>query len=250
MNELWKFLLLFAVGSIAGFVNVNAGGGSTITLPTMIFLGLDSALANGTNRVAILIQNIFAVSSFRKEKVHQFSESLKLSYITLPGAIIGALVSIRISDEWFQRLLALIMIGIVVTMFIPRTKQTYQDEISKAEHKWLIYVVLFFIGFYGGFIQVGVGFLFMAALYHILRISLVYVNMHKVFIVMIYTIPSLAVFALSGNVSWSFGFSLAAGNALGAWFGARASVKGGEKLIRYVLAVAIILMAAKLIKLF
>ncbi|MDO9548723.1 MAG: sulfite exporter TauE/SafE family protein [Candidatus Marinimicrobia bacterium] len=247
MNELWKFLLLFAVGSIAGFVNVNAGGGSTITLPTMIFLGLDSALANGTNRVAILIQNIFAVSSFRKQKVHQFSESLKLSYITLPGAIIGALVSIRISGEWFQRILAVIMIGIVVTMFIPRTKKTYQDEISESEHKWLIYVVLFFIGFYGGFIQVGVGFLFMAALYHILRISLVYVNMHKVFIVLIYTIPSLAVFALSGNVSWGFGLSLAAGNALGAWFGAKASVKGGEKLIRYVLAIAIVLMAAKLI---
>ena len=247
MNELWKFLLLFAVGAIAGFVNVNAGGGSTITLPTMIFLGLDSALANGTNRVAILIQNIFAVSSFRKQNVHQFSESLKMSYITLPGAIIGALVSIRISDAWFQRLLAVIMIGIVVTMFIPRTKQTYEDDISTSKHKWLIYVVLFFIGFYGGFIQVGVGFLFMAALYHILKISLVYVNMHKVFIVLIYTIPSLAVFALSGKVNWSFGLCLAAGNALGAWFGARASVKGGEKLIRYVLAIAIMIMAVKLL---
>jgi len=247
MDELWQFLLLFGVGAVAGFVNVNAGGGSTLTLPTMIFLGLDSALANGTNRVAILIQNIFAVSSFRKQKVHQFGESLKLSYITLPGAIIGALVSVRMSDEWFQRILAVIMIGIVVTMFIPRTKKAYQDEISQSEHKWLIYVVLFFIGFYGGFIQVGSGFLFMAALYHILKINLVHVNMHKVFIILIYTIPSLAVFAFSGNVNWGFGLVLAAGNALGAWFGAKASVKGGERLIRYVLAIAIVLMAAKLI---
>jgi len=247
MNELWQFLLLFGVGAVAGFVNVNAGGGSTLTLPTMIFLGLDSALANGTNRIAILIQNIFAVSSFRKQKVHQFGESLKLSYITLPGAIIGALVSVRMSDEWFQRILAVIMIGIVVTMFIPRTKKAYQDEISQSEHKWLIYVVLFFIGFYGGFIQVGSGFLFMAALYHILKINLVHVNMHKVFIILIYTIPSLAVFAFSGNVNWGFGLVLAAGNALGAWFGAKASVKGGERLIRYVLAIAIVLMAAKLI---
>jgi len=249
MDEFWKFSLLFVVGSVAGFINVNAGGGSTITLPTMIFLGLDSTLANGTNRVAILIQNIFAISSFRKQKVHQFSESLKLSYITLPGAIIGALVSIRVSDEWFQHILAAVMIGIVVTMFIPRTQKIYQDDISKSEYKWLIYVVLFFIGFYGGFIQVGVGFLFMAALYHILKISLVHVNMHKVFIVLIYTIPSLAIFALSGNVNWSFGLSLAAGNALGAWWGAKASVKGGEKLIRYVLALAIVIMAGKLLML-
>lgn len=247
MNELWKFLLLFVVGSIAGFVNVNAGGGSTITLPTMIFLGLDSALANGTNRVAILIQNVFAVSSFRKQEVHQFRESLKLSYITLPGAVAGALISVRISDEWFQRILALVMIAVVVSMFIPRTQKIYTEEISTAKHRWLIYVVLFFIGFYGGFIQVGVGFLFMAALYHILKISLVHVNMHKVFIVLIYTIPSLAVFALSGKVNWIVGICLAAGNAAGAWFGAKASVKGGEKLIRGVLAMAVVLMAAKLL---
>ncbi|HDP67086.1 MAG TPA: sulfite exporter TauE/SafE family protein [Candidatus Marinimicrobia bacterium] len=247
MNELWKFLLLFAVGSIAGFVNVNAGGGSTITLPTMIFLGLDSTLANGTNRVAILIQNIFAVSSFRKQEVHQFRESLKLSYITLPGAVAGALISVRISDEWFQRILALVMIAVVVSMFIPRTQKIYTEEISTAERRWLIYVALFFIGFYGGFIQVGVGFLFMAALYHILKISLVHVNMHKVFIVLIYTIPSLAVFALSGKVNWIVGICLAAGNAAGAWFGAKASVKGGEKLIRGVLALAVVLMAVKLL---
>lgn len=247
MHELWKILLLFVVGSIAGFVNVNAGGGSTITLPTMIFLGLDSALANGTNRVAILIQNVFAVSSFRKQEVHQFRESLKLSYITLPGAVAGALISVRISDEWFQRILALVMIAVVVSMFIPRTQKIYTEEISTAERRWLIYVVLFFIGFYGGFIQVGVGFLFMAALYHILKNSLVHVNMHKVFIVLIYTIPSLAVFALSGKVNWIVGICLAAGNAAGAWFGAKASVKGGERLIRGVLAMAVVLMAAKLL---
>jgi len=247
MDEAWKYLLLFGVGSLAGFVNVNAGGGSTITLPTLIFLGLDSALANGTNRVAILIQNIFAVSSFRKRNVHQFGESMKLSYATLPGAIIGALVSVRISDEWFQRILAVIMIGIVISMFIPRMQKTFENDVSTVKNKWLIYAVMFCLGFYGGFIQVGVGFLFMAALYHLLKINLVTVNMHKVFIVLIYTIPSLIIFVSLGYVNWSFGLSLAAGNALGAWFGARASVKGGEKLIRIVLAFAIILMAVKLI---
>ena len=250
MAEWWKLGLLFLVGSAAGFINVNAGGGSTLTLPALIFLGLDSALANGTNRVAILIQNIFAVSSFRRQKVHQFGESSKLSLITLPGAIIGALLSTRIADEWFQRILGIIMIGIVVSMFIPKANKKYQDSLSRAENRWLIYVVLFFIGFYGGFIQVGVGFLFMAALYHILKISLVYVNMHKVFIILIYTIPSLIVFAMTGNVNWGYGLMLAVGTACGGWFGAHASVKGGEKLIRYVLALAIVIMALKLLGIF
>ncbi len=250
MNEYMILALLFAVGSVAGFINVNAGGGSTLTLPTLIFLGLDSAFANGTNRVAILMQNIFAVTSFRKEKVHQFKESFRLSLLTLPGAILGAFISVKISDVWFQRILAMVMIGIVFTMFLPKSQKIYQDAVSQSKHRWLIYPALLLIGFYGGFLQVGVGFLFMASLYHILQISLVHVNMHKVFIILIYTIPSLIVFSMTGNVHWGFGLSLAVGNSFGAWWGAKASVKGGEKLIRYVLALAIVIMAVKLLGVF
>jgi len=90
----------------------------------------------------------------------------------------------------------------------------------------------------------------MAALYHLLRVNLVFVNMHKVFIILIYTIPALAVFSLTGNVNWQFGLVLAAGNALGGWWGAHAAVKGGDKVIRIVLAVAIIIMAGKLFGLY
>jgi uncharacterized membrane protein YfcA len=250
MTEIWKYGLLIGVGIIAGFINVNAGGGSSLTLPTLIFLGLDSAVANGSNRISIFIQNIFAISSFHKQKVHQFRESLIYSLFTLPGVVLGSLMSIRISDEWFQRILAIVMIGIVLTMFFPQSAKVYQDAKSKVKSKWQIYLALLFIGFYGGFIQVGVGFLLMAALYHLLRISLVYVNMHKVFIVMIYMIPSLIIFIVTGNIHWGFGITLSLGNAIGAWWGAKVQVKGGERIIRLVLAAAIVIMASKLLKIF
>jgi len=250
MTELWKYGLLIGVGAIAGFLNVNAGGGSSLTLPALIFLGLDSAVANGSNRISIFIQNIFAVSAFHKEKIHQFRESLVYSLFTLPGVVLGSLMSIRIGDEWFQRILAMIMIGIVLTMFIPQARKVYQDVESKVKSKWQIYLALLFIGFYGGFIQVGVGFLLMAALYHLLRISLVYVNMHKVFIVMIYMIPSLLIFIVTGNIHWGFGIALSVGNAVGAWWGAKVQVKGGEKIIRFVLAAAVVIMATKLLNIF
>jgi uncharacterized membrane protein YfcA len=128
----------------------------------------------------------------------------------------------------------------------------YSKENRKRTEKknWLIYPALVGIGFYGGFLQIGVGFLFMAALYHLLKVDLVLVNMHKVFIILIYTVPALTIFLITGNVNWKLGLSLAAGSALGAWIGARASVKGGEKIIRIVLAVAILIMAAKLFGLF
>jgi len=73
--EWTHLLLLFSVGTIAGFINVNAGGGSSLTLPTLIFMGLDAATANGTNRIGLIIQNMFAVTSFRKNKVQNFKNS-------------------------------------------------------------------------------------------------------------------------------------------------------------------------------
>lgn len=246
MDEILKLALLGFTGLAAGFINVNAGGGSTLTLPALIFLGLDSTLANGTNRVGILIQNIFAVSSFRNQSIHNTKESLLYSMVTLPGAILGSFLSLRINDVWFQRILAIVMLGIVVTMIIPKRRIVYHQIESRYEHRKTALIVLFFIGLYGGFIQVGVGFLLMAALYHILKLNLVYVNMHKVFIVMIYTIPALLIFAISGNVNWIYGLILGFGNAVGAYIGVRLQIRSGEKIIKAVLAVAILIMAIKL----
>lgn len=245
-----KLLLLFGVGVVAGFINVMAGGGSSLTLPALIFLGLEGALANGTNRIAIFLQNVFAVWSFRREKVHHFERSLQLALFTLPGAVLGALLAVRMGDAWFRRILAFVMIGIVVSILFSGSFQKKQVDPKDGRGQWLIYPILLGIGFYGGFLQIGVGFLFMAALYHVLRLDLVFVNMHKVFIVLVYTIPALAVFVWTGNVNWKYGLVLAAGNSIGAYWSAHVAVKSGEKVIRYVLAVAVLLMSLKLLGVF
>ena len=247
--EIQDLVILFVVGCVAGFINVIAGGGSSLTLPALIFMGLEGSLANGTNRVAIFIQNIFAVASFRTQKVHQFQRSARLSLFTLPGAVIGALVAASISDILFQRIVGGVLIFIVVSLFVTRSYGERDGSREENVH-WLIYPALIGIGFYGGFLQIGVGFLFMAALYHLLRVDLVTVNMHKVFIILIYTLPALIVFAWTGNVNWKYGLVLAAGNSFGAWWGAKAAVKGGERVIRIILAVAITIMALKLFGLF
>ena len=140
------------------------------------------------------------------------------------------------------------MIGVVISMLVPRNKR--QDLSDEGSHSWWIYPSLFGIGFYGGFIQVGVGFLIMAAFYHLLKLNLVFVNMHKVLVVFVYTIPALLIFALAGHVDWILGLSLAAGNSIGGWWAARLSVRRGEKAIRYVLIVAVLIMAAKILGVF
>ncbi|MFO7891577.1 MAG: sulfite exporter TauE/SafE family protein [bacterium] len=248
MVEFLKLGILFFTGAVAGFINVNAGGGSSLTLPVMIFLGLDSSVANGTNRIGILMQTFSSVSSFRKQQYHDFKISFTLACFALPGAIAGALISVQLSDSSFQKILGIIMIGIVISMIFSSQKKERSSTDSK--QNWWLYPAMVGVGFYGGFIQVGVGFLLMASLYYLLKVSLIRVNMHKVFIVFIYTIPALFVFILTKNVHWVFGIVLALGMALGGWWGAKIAVKGGEKVIRMVLIGAIVIMALKLLGIF
>ena len=225
-----------------------AGGGSTLTLPTLIFLGLDGTVANGTNRIAILVQNIFAIYSFKREKFSKFKISFKMSLFTLPGAIIGAIAASKIQGEVFEKILGIVMIGIIITMIIPRNKKVYDAPVDKVP--WMVYIAMFGIGFYGGFIQVGVGFILMAVLHYILKENLVLVNVHKVFIVFIYSVPAILIFMLSDNINWFYGLSLAAGNAMGGWWSAKISVKKGEKVIKWVLIISIFIMSLKLMGLF
>ena len=246
-----KIFLLFCAGNVAGFINVNAGGGSSITLPLLIFLGLDGSVANGTNRIAILVQNISAVASFRRKEMHDYKTSLRLALFTIPGAVAGAITASRLDNDIFRQVLGAVLILIILSMLLCRpSRGGNTDRDAGFPPSRLVYPALVAIGFYGGFIQAGIGYLFMAALYHLMRLDLVRVNMHKVFIILIYTIPALAVFACTGNVNWTYGLILAAGNACGGWWGAHVAVKGGERAIRFVLVAGVLIMALKLLEVF
>ncbi|MEW6508670.1 MAG: sulfite exporter TauE/SafE family protein [Bacteroidota bacterium] len=248
MNELLSSLLLFIIGIIAAVVNVNAGGGSSLTLPALIFLGLDSATANGTNRIAILMQNVSSIYAFKKAQYEQFNLSLKISLITLPGTVLGALIAVRISDQLFNTILGIIMIAITLTIIFPSAKSKSTDDTGNKKITIPLFLTFVAVGFYGGFIQVGIGFVLMAILHKMMHFTLIYVNMHKVFVVFILTIPALLIFIISGNVNWFWGVSLGLGNALGGWWGTKLSIKKGDKFIKTILSITILIMALKLMK--
>jgi hypothetical protein len=86
----------------------------------------------------------------------------------------------------------------------------------------------------------------MALLRRVLSLDLIRVNMHKVFVVGVYMLPSLLVFAWQNQVHWTAGAVLALGNASGAWIATRLQVKKGEGLVRVVLVVAVLAMAVRL----
>ncbi len=256
--EIWHIPVVITVGVIAGFINTLAGGGSLLTLPILIFLGLPTAVANGTNRLAIIVQCFFAVTGFKRKGISNFKLSLLLSVPALLGAIIGAQIAIDMSDILFKRVLAIVMLfALGFTLWNPRQKLTsvvnFQSGtensslISPRRNQLIItLIVFFFIGLYGGFIQVGVGFIIIAALTTITGFNLVVTNSHKVFIAGIYTIFALIVFAVNGKVCWKIGLCLAAGMGLGGWIGSHWAVDKGERWIRLVFTICVIAMVIKL----
>ncbi len=255
--EIWQLVFLATLGIVAGILNVIAGGGSLLTLPTMIFMGLPEAVANGTNRVAILAQNVSAVSGFRKKGFSDFKLSFTLALASIPGAVLGAHMGALVRGDLFNRILAAVMVGVIVWMIVQERSKTSRTAgkpettpqppgSSKTRLFWG-HVGMVGVGFYGGFIQAGVGFLLMAVLHNVMRLDLVRVNMHKVFIVGTFTSVALIVYVMHGKIWWIPGICLAVGNSLGGWIGSQLTVTKGESFIRNVLYVALTAMAIKLL---
>lgn len=255
--EPWHYLLLAAVGCVAGILNVLAGGGSLLMMPTLVLLGVSGPVANGTSRVAVVIQNFSAIAGFRKKGFSDFKLSITLAACAIPGGIAGAMAGVRLEGVWFNRVLAAIMIGVMILMASEKKRKPEaaeasagaKDDQSAAASRRTVaaHLLMIGIGFYGGFIQAGVGFLLMPVLHRVLGLDLVRTNMHKVFIVAGYMIPALVVYALNDKILWLLGLVLSIGTSIGGWIGSHLAVKKGDPFIRLTLNVTLAALVVKLL---
>jgi uncharacterized membrane protein YfcA len=238
-----KYVLILVAGVAAGFFNVVAGGGSLITVPAMIFLGLPPAMANGTNRIAILSQNITSVQRFRKKGYFNLKVGLILGLTASAGALLGSSIAVELPGEVFNKILSAVMVMVLVLTLFGKKSDGEKDHIERVP---LLAAAFFFVGIYGGFIQAGTGFIVIAVFSLISGTSLVRTNSIKVLVIMLYTIPSLIIFIINGQVEWVTGIVLAVGNSVGALIGTNFSISKGEKWIKVVLTVTVSAMAVKL----
>ncbi|SMB88029.1 hypothetical protein SAMN00017405_1819 [Desulfonispora thiosulfatigenes DSM 11270] len=247
MNILNVLLILF-IGTFAGFINVVAGGGSLLTLPMLIFLGLPSAVANGTNRVALTMQNIIAIWNFKRKGFFDYKLGITLSIPAVLGSIVGSRIAISIPDEVFNKILAVVMFIIIFTLIKkPKKKaEDVEEELTKKK-KIILGITFFFMGIYGGLLQAGTGFIIITSLTLLSSLSLVSINSIKVIVTFFYVLSSLVVFIISGNVDWIFGLVLAVGNGIGGYLGSNFSINKGDVWIKRVLIVMVSVMAIKLL---
>ncbi len=243
-------LLIIGIGFFAGFINTLAGSGSLLTLPLLIFMGLPANVANGTNRIAILLQNVVGVSSFKHQKVFDFKEGIWLALPAVVGSVVGAQLAVDIDEAMMKKLIG----GLLIFMFFfilmkPSRWINASENVQAKPGIWQI-IIFFFIGMYGGFIQAGVGFFLLAGLVLGAGFDLVKANAVKVFIVLIYTAFALMIFIMNDQVNYTVGLVLAVGNMAGAFVAARYAVRLGARFVRYILLVTLVVASAKMFSLF
>jgi uncharacterized membrane protein YfcA len=246
--EIGDYALLCAAGLLAGILNTLAGGGSLLSVPLLVFLGLPGDVANGTNRVGILVQSVIAAGHFRSLGVSGVRDALPVLAPVALGSLIGAWGISLLDPDSFERLFGVVMLLVLVPVLRGNGRKA-AAETRPTWPAWLRALVFFAIGLYGGALQAGVGLALILALSHS-GFDLVRANSIKVVVVAALTLVAVPVFIVQNQVAWLPAAALVLGFGLGGRAGASLAVHGGERLIRPVLAVSVLALAGRMLSLY
>lgn len=218
MQELTVGLIALSVTGafVAGFINTYAGNGSMITLTIMMeFLGLPANVANGSNRLGVLAQSgASSLMFYRDGKLQLQKEKTVILFVSI-GAILGVIVATRVSNEQFRTVFSYLLIAIFfVVLMKPKRWLSPKNIITHwpAPFRWIIYLAL---GFYGGFIQMGMGVISLVIFVLLEGRKMMSANALKVFVTALYTIFVIAIFHYRGMIDWKIGGLFAIGQFVG-----------------------------------
>lgn len=246
-QDFWTSVMLIGAGLVAGTVNSIAGGGSLLTLPLLIFVGLPPTVANASNRIAVLIGGIGATTTFQRKNLIPWEWVRFGLPPAMVGVVLGTWGAMTIGDVAFEKVLAGILVVAAAWMiWHPVTPPVAGEPVGPDPAKrWLLRGAFFVLGCYSGFIQAGVGFLFLALLSSN-GLDLVRGNAVKVPLILAFTTLSVVIFWYNGMLDWGAGLTLAAGQFFGAQLGVHLQVLKGQAWVRNVLTVAIVVFALRL----
>lgn len=249
--DLYVIIAVVGLGFVAGFINTLAGSGSLLTLPFLMYLGLPANVANGTNRIAIFLQNIVGVASFKQQKALKISDGIWLAIPAVVGSVIGALFAVNLDEATMKNAIGLLLI-IMFFLILFKPSMWIKGQAGKLTARpGIVQIIVFFtIGLYGGFIQAGVGLFLLAGLVLSAGFDLVKANAVKLLVILLYIPFTIAVFIINKQIDYTLGFTLAIGNMSGAFVASRFAVSWGAKFVRYILLIVIFIAALELLGLF
>jgi uncharacterized membrane protein YfcA len=240
----WIYPLLVLAGFAAGFINTLAGSGSVIALAALNLAGLPLDVANGTNRVGILLQSLVAAGRFKQQGKLEIRPHLGIILPAVAGGVLGAFVAGQVNADVLRRSIGVCMLLVLFLLFFK--PERWIEGHPGVKRAGPVRMIAFFLtGFYGGYIQIGVGVFLLTALVLAAGLDLVRGNAVKVLIALCFTLPALIVFLVNGLVRWDIGLTLALGSMLGAWAATYEAARRGAKFIRWLLIVVVVISAVR-----
>jgi hypothetical protein len=233
---------LAAAGIGAGFVNTMAGGGSMLTLPALMLLGLPADQANGTNRLSVVSQSLTGALAYRKAGKLDEQAIAPMLIPAIAGALAGAAVASQVPEGVLKIVLLSTMIAMaVITLVFPAAIGAGEGgEPRRLSRSPAGIAGMVGAGLYAGFIQAGVGFILIAVIGGVLRYDIVAANALKLICTLVFGIVALAVFAVAGQVVWLTALLLAVYTTAGAQLGVRFALRVPARVIRWIVFVAVI----------
>lgn len=238
-------IMLVISGIAVGIINTLAGGGSIITMTVFMALGLPINVANGTNRIAVFLQNMTATVTFVRKRMLDIRHGLLLSIPVIAGNIAGSLVASNIEEYIFRICFGVVMFFILVYMIFDNRKRFHGG--SRMEVRPIHYLWFLLIGFYGGYIYIGLGYLILAIALWSMKLDIVTANVIKGFVIFIATPFSLLVFMLHGQVEYGYGILHGVGNVVGAYLASHYFIGWGGRFIKIFTTVVVLVCFADLL---
>ena len=231
--------LIAAGGFLAGGINAIAGGGSLVSFPALIAIGLPRLSANVTNTVSIFPGYVGGTFGYRRELREEPQELRRLTPVAMLGAATGSAVLLATSSKIFDQLVPLlVLLASVLLVLQPRIQRWVlgRPHDGFARSFTALAISTFFAGAYGAYFGGGLGVLLLAVLGVFLDKSLQHTNALKGALSLVINLIALVVFALFGPVHWWMAAVMAPMSLLGGWSGSHVARRLPARVLRPVIA--------------
>ena len=241
--SLFNEVLIFVAAAVAGFINAIAGGGTLVTFPVLIAIGIPPVVANVTNTVALVPGTIGGMWAQRKDFHSQSSRLLKLLPVAILGGVGGGLVILNTSEQAFRSIIPyLILIATLLLAAQVHIRNWVVKRMGNVHHEkhspvFMISMV-FLAAIYGGYFGAGLGVILMAVLGLVTDDSLTRLNFLKQALGFFINLAAAIYFAFSGKVDWPIAFVMMIGFILGGWMGGKLAGKIKPELLRWIVVSA------------
>uniref|UniRef100_UPI0040572D64 sulfite exporter TauE/SafE family protein n=1 Tax=Alistipes sp. TaxID=1872444 RepID=UPI0040572D64 len=232
MDLTWQVIvLLIASGIVVGVINTLAGGGTILTISIFTAMGLPITMANGTNRIAVVLQNLTASLTFIRKRMLDVKAGLLLSIPTIVGNILGSMLATQLDEKIFKICMGVVLAVILLYMIFDRHKTHIHGGHALKLNFWH-YIWFFLIGFYGGYIYIGLGYVVLAVTIWTLHLDIITANILKGFVIFVSSPFSMLVFMYNGQVDYAYGLLHGLGNIIGAFLASHYAIGWGVRFVR------------------